>query len=616
MKSEIGVVVSIHLYFHKSLEFLKLIEMNIKPKILENSFFKRSRSFPQSSLVIVIFCISLISSSFCTAQKTWVGTWSCAPYAVASGNTPPAPYIANNTLRQIVRVSIGGDTLRVKFSNSTCATAVTMNKVNIAVQTSGSAIDASTIKQLKFNGNTAVTMSAKSTVTSDPIAFPLKPNMHLAITIYYGQAASSADMTGHVGSRTDSYILTGDQTASAAFSGAAITAHWYTINTIDVLVPSTAGCVAALGNSITDGYGLSGGLQNRWTDMLSQALLNNSATAQVGVLNLGIGGTNVAGNGATTGATRYQQDILNQSGVRWVIIFYGINDIGGGASATTIISAYQKMISDAHAKNIKVYGATITPVNGNAYFTAAHEAVRGAVNKWIRTPGNFDAFIDFDKTIRDPADTTKLQAIYSNDCLHPNAAGYKLLGESINLNLFVVNNVTNLSVAPTSINIAAAANSTGAFNVASNTSWNVSNNQSWLTVNPVSGSNNSTVTITAQQNTGSTARSATVTVSGSGVTAQNVTVTQATATIGGSTDVYLEAECGTIGSLWSVVSGSTSSNNTFVTIKSGNNSTANAPADATEKTDVTLDMAKYSTGIYFLKITNADQTTTEKIIKQ
>jgi lysophospholipase L1-like esterase len=171
--------------------------------------------------------------------------------------------------------------------------------------------------------------------------------------------------------------------------------------------------------------------------MFSQALLNNAATAQVGVLNLGIGGTNVAGTGATTGASRYQQDILNQSGVRWVIIFYGINDIcSSGSSAATITAAYQKMITDGHANNMKVYGATITPVNGNAYYTPAHEAVRSAVNNWIRTAGNFDACIDFDKTIRDPADTTRLQAAYSNDWLHPNAAGYKLLGESIDLNLF------------------------------------------------------------------------------------------------------------------------------------------------------------------------------------
>jgi lysophospholipase L1-like esterase len=392
--------------------------------------------------ILFLLLILLVGNSFAqsvvTGQKRWVGTWSCAPYA-AGNNTPPSPYLANNTLRQIIRVSIGGDTLCVKFSNGTCATPVTMNSVNIAVSTNGtgSAIDASTIKHLKFNGNTGVTMNAYTTVTSDPIAFPLTPGMRLAISIYYGQCETSADMTHHYGSRTDSYILTGNQTSSADFAGATIVERWYTINTIDVLAETnTTAAIAALGNSITDGYGLHGGLQNRWTDVFSEKLLNNPNTANVGVLNLGIGATNVAGAGATTGATRYQQDILNQSGLRWIIIFYGVNDIGANASSTTIINAYKRMITDAHVQNIRVYGATITPFNGSNYFSAAHEAVRGEVNKWIRTAGNFDCFIDFDKVIRDTTDTTRLQAPFSNDWLHPNAAGYKLLGESIDLNLF------------------------------------------------------------------------------------------------------------------------------------------------------------------------------------
>lgn len=430
--------------------------MHNKPSVLYNTPFKGSRSFRHAFSVIVAPCIVLSSWNLFAQSKHWVGTWSCAPYAVASGNTPPSPYIANNTLRQIVRVSIGGDTLRVKFSNSTCATAVTMNSVNIAVSTdgTGSAINASTMKQLKFSNNASVTLNARTTVTSDPVAFALTPSMRAAITIYYGSAASTVDMTGHVGSRTDSYILAGDQTASASFAGATTVAHWYHINTIDVWAPQTAAAVSVLGNSISDGYGLSGGLQNRWPDMFSQALLDNAATAQVGVLNLGIGGTNVAGTGATTGATRFQQDILNQSGVKWVIIFYGINDIcASNSSAATITSAYQKMITDGHANNMRVYGATITPVNGNSYYTPAHEAVRSVVNAWIRTAGNFDGCIDFDKTIRNPADTTRLRAAYSNDWLHPNAAGYQLLGESIDLNLFtqgvsIVNHTAKVFSAP------------------------------------------------------------------------------------------------------------------------------------------------------------------------
>ena len=175
--------------------------------IFKASKQNHSASYRYQSLQIFIIVFLIYNMfSFNYAQSTkWVGTWSCAPYAAAE-NTPPLPYLANNTLRQIVRVSLGGDTLRVKFSNGTCSTPVTINSVNIAVSTElgGSAIDTSTIKFLKFGGDTSVTINAYSTVTSDSFAYPLSPGMHLAITIYYGQISNSSDMTFHYGSRTDS----------------------------------------------------------------------------------------------------------------------------------------------------------------------------------------------------------------------------------------------------------------------------------------------------------------------------------------------------------------------------------------------------------------------------
>lgn len=385
------------------------------------------------AFMVVFSLVFLITAGNTFSQsEIWVGTWGAANYAAGANNTPPPPYLANNTLRQIVRVSIGGDSLRVKFTNKTCATPVTMNSINIAVSSGGSSIDASTITPLTFGGNSSVTMDAFSEVTSDPVAFVLTPGMRVAITIHYGQAESNADITSHVGSRTDSYILAGDHSTSADFGGSVITAHWFHINNIDVLAPDSAGCVAVLGNSITDGYGLSGGLQNRWTDIFSQQLLNDPRTKNVGVLNMGIGGTNLT----TSGISRYKEDLLNQSGLRWIIVFYGVNDIGSGRSASAIIDAYKKIITDAHAMNVKVYGATITPFKGHNYYTVAHEAIRNEVNEWIRTPGNFDACIDFDKAIRDPENPEKFLAKYSNDWLHPNVAGYELLGKSVNLDLF------------------------------------------------------------------------------------------------------------------------------------------------------------------------------------
>jgi len=204
---------------------------------------------------VILFCTAFslqnaYGSTTGASSKKWVGTWSAAPYA-AGTNTPPSPYLANNTLRQIIRVSIGGDTLRVKFSNGTGTSPVTINSVNIAVSPDGtkSAINASTIKQLKFNGNASVTMAAGTTTTSDAVAFPLTPNMRLAITIYYGQCQTNSSMTHHYGSRTNSYILAGDQTANTDFSGATTVERWYTINTVDVWAEASKAAIAIIGNS-------------------------------------------------------------------------------------------------------------------------------------------------------------------------------------------------------------------------------------------------------------------------------------------------------------------------------------------------------------------------------
>ena len=384
-------------------------------------------------MVIAVSCTNTKN----TKTEKWVGTWACAPYA-ADQHMPPAPYLENNTLRQVVRVSIGGNQLRLKFSNRTCSTPVTMKAVNIAVSTGGSTIDSTSVKYLTFNGDSAVTMNPYSETTSDALDYHLEPNTRIAITIHYGQAATTKDMTFHYGSRTDSYILPGDQSSSSLFSEATKVERWYHISAIDVKVDESYASIAIIGNSITDGYGLHGGLKNKWTDIFSERILNNEPTKHIGVLNLGIGGTYVSGESPTSGLSRYKKDLLSQAGVNWIIIFYGTNDIGGGVTDTTIINAYQTIIDDAHKNNIKVYGATITPFKGHGYYTEEHEEIRNTVNEWIRTSGEYDAIIDFDKAIQDPEDPERLSLEYSKDWLHPNAEGYAFLGKSVDLGLFAV----------------------------------------------------------------------------------------------------------------------------------------------------------------------------------
>ena len=524
---------------------------------------------------IFLFLLLLSTQNLIGQSNIWVGSWSCAIYEAGSANVPPSPYLANNSLRQVVRVSIGGDTLWVKFSNSTCGSPLTINAATIAVSTGGSTINASTIKQLKFNGSSSITMNAYSSIASDPLNYALAPNTRLAITIYYGQAASSADIASHPNSRTDSYILNGDGSTSTDFAGSVVTAHWFTISGIDVKAARTAGCVGVLGNSITDGYGISGGTQNRWTDMFSQKLLNNTHTKDVGVLNLGIGATNVAGTGATTGAARYKKDILAQSGLRWVFIFYGTNDINGGATAATITSAYQKMIDDAHAMNLKVYGATITPFYNNSYYTVAHEAVRSEVNTWIKTQGHFDAYVDFDKTIQDPANPIKMLDMYANDYLHPNILGYQLLGESVDTTLFQARTSMSLTKANAGadMTVIVDGNATSkSVNLDGTGSYDFGDMASYTWKE---GSVTLATGVNPSVNLSIGVHTITLTVIGSnGDTATDEVII----TVVKDTGIWLEAEAGTVGSMWDVLTDATASNNTYVTVKAGTATPTTAPA--------------------------------------
>ena len=396
----------------------------------------------KKSLFIVAFSFALSFTSFTAFAQKWVGTWTTAMQLVEPHNLAPEPGLSGNSIREIVQVSVGGDKIRVKFSNEHGKSPLNIKAVEIAVATSsGSSADikVGTMKSLKFKGKAGVTIEAGKMVASDAIDFKLRNRENVAITIHYGECDNKI-VTGHPGSRTTSYLVEGN---GSDFSKAKKTNHWYTICGIDVVGNKNTSAVAILGNSITDGRGSTTNMQDRWPDNLSRALLDNAKTKDVAMLNLGIGGNCVLRGGlGPTGASRFTRDIMQQEGVKYVIIFEGINDLGscrnGEQTANALIEAYKKMIVEAHAKGIKVYGGTITPFKGNKYHTPDHEAARTKVNTWIRTSGAFDAVIDFDKMIRDSANPEALQSkyLYENDWLHPNAEGYKTMGSSIDLKLF------------------------------------------------------------------------------------------------------------------------------------------------------------------------------------
>jgi lysophospholipase L1-like esterase len=376
----------------------------------------------------------------------WVTTWGCGPQLTEPGNLPPAP-LANSTLRQFVRVSIGGKHLRAQFSNAYGTNPVTLNSVHVALSAgAGSAgngdINTATDKALTFRGVPSITIPPGEVVHSDPFDFYLPALTNLAVTIYFGKI-SATTINGHPGSRTTSFIQSGN-VVTAASMPAARTAHWYIMTGIDVLADSSSAAVVTLGDSITDGRGSTTDGNDRWPDNLARRLNTNAPTAGVAVVNQGIGGNAVLNGGlGPTALARFDQDALGQSGVRWLIVFEGVNDIGGASAggspavATNLIAAYQQFITKAHARSILAYGATITPFGGSSYYSAAHEAARQAVNNWIRTNSQFDAVIDFDVVVRNPVTLTNLLAAYdTGDHLHLNPAGYRAMANAIDLSLF------------------------------------------------------------------------------------------------------------------------------------------------------------------------------------
>jgi lysophospholipase L1-like esterase len=301
-----------------------------------------------------------------------------------------------------------------------------------------STIDTTTDQALTFAGTASVTIAQGQEVWSDPMAFSVPALGNISITTAFGSVPSN--VSGHSGSRTTSYIQAGSSSVSAAaMTSATATDHWFYISGIDVMADASAGGIVAIGDSITDGRGTDTNRNNRWTDILATRLQASATTMKVSVMNQGIGATNLVGNGGTAAQARFARDVLGQGGVKYAIVFDGVNDIGTDATFASMKSAYDDLISRAHAGGLTIYGATILPFEGNSYYTAAHEQVRQQVNSYIRS-GVFDGYIDFDAALTDGGNPPKLKSAYAawsqQDWLHPGPAGYQKMGETVDLALF------------------------------------------------------------------------------------------------------------------------------------------------------------------------------------
>ena len=375
-------------------------------------------------------------STYSLAQN-WVGTWATAPQTVVRSFMPYNNCMTNRSVRQVVKVSIGGDVIRLKLSNIYSMQPVEIRSIYIAHAKDSSDIDAKTAQYFKFGNSYKTIIPAGKQIVSNALKFKLRNLERVAITINYTSAPEIP--TVHMGSRTTSYIMKGVTNAHSNFAKAFRENHWYNISGIDVYTMSNnMSAIAIIGNSITDGKCSTDNAQNRWPDVMSEMLQLKHKITNQGVLNLGIGNNRVTvpGGFGALAKERFDRDILMQSGVKKVVIFEGVNDIGAARSGSSetvarqIIESIHGMVKKAKARKMKVYLGTITPFKGAGYYTHFHEAARLYVNDWIRSQAkNVDGILDFSKLLQDPNDDRRMKREYaSNDWLHPNPTGYKAMG--------------------------------------------------------------------------------------------------------------------------------------------------------------------------------------------
>jgi lysophospholipase L1-like esterase len=415
---------------------------------------KQARQFLAGVIVLLIAVALAAQANTGGAAKAdvWVASWAASEQIPEPQNALPLDDLRDATVRQIFHLSLGGSALRVHVSNAFGTDALHFGSVHIArpFSPASSAVDAATDRALTFAGNPDVTVPPGAEFISDPLEFPVAPLSDLVVTFYLAEPPSR--QTGHPGSRATSYYVHGNVVSAAKLIDPKQVDHWYQVSEIDVLAPPGSAVIVALGDSITDGHGATTNGNDRWTDVLAAQLQSSPGTRNIGIANAGIGGNHLLTDGLGPNAlARFDRDVLAPSGVRWVIVFEGVNDLGGvarngevspaehNAVVQRVIAAYRQIVARAHAHGLRVFGATITPYVGSAYYHPGplSEADRQAVNQWIRAPGNFDAVIDFDAAVRDPEHPDRLLA--ADDCgdhLHPSPAGYKAMAEAVALSLF------------------------------------------------------------------------------------------------------------------------------------------------------------------------------------
>ena len=404
-------------------------------------------------------------------EQHWVPTWGTAqqlikvmpPPAPPTATTPatapppsvpttPPPFrvttLNNQTVRMILRTSIAGHRLRVKLSNAYGMPAVMVGSAHVARRGTDAGIMAGTDRAVTFGGKSAFTMRPGVVVVSDPVDLDVPALTDLAISLFFPQNTETP--TTHSTGLRPTYVSTdGDFTGSTEFPLAGTTQQYYWLTSVEVVAPQAAGAIVAFGDSITDGARSTPDTNHSWPALLAARLAANKSTANLSVVNEGIGGnrlyTDAAGLAGLSALARFDRDVLGHPNVRWLMILEGINDIGSLATPATnvpittddLIWVLKEMVARAHAEGIKVVGCTLTPYGGAGYARDEGEVIRAAVNEWIRTSGTFDAVVDFEAATRDSADPKKFKPEFDpGDHLHPNNAGYEAMANAVDLGIF------------------------------------------------------------------------------------------------------------------------------------------------------------------------------------
>lgn len=389
----------------------------------------------------------------------WVGTWATAvverapaPPRPAQADAPrpqgPPPVVLSNvTLRQVVRASIGGDRVRVVFSNVHGKTPLRIGGAAVGRRGKDSAMAPGSSHALTFGGAKEALVSAGAVLVSDPAPLQVPPLSDLVVDLFLPDDGTSGVLTVHNGARQTNYVSQpGNHAGMADLPVASTTTSWFFLSRIEVLAPAARGAVVTLGDSITDGYNSTNDRNSRWPDHLAARLLGSKGNLRFGVLNVGIDGNKVLRDGLGVSAlARLDRDVLVQTGATHVVVLEGINDVGlarGGPRATApeLIAGHRQLIARAHALGLKILAGTLLPFEGTAipdYYTPEGEKTRLAVNAWIRTSGEYDGVIDFEAAVRDPKQPSKILAQYdSGDHLHPGDAGYAAMAAAVDLKLF------------------------------------------------------------------------------------------------------------------------------------------------------------------------------------